>query len=201
MSKLITTVAFDMDGTLVDLVDCHFNMLNNALSYYNYPIISQEEQLTKYNGLTTKEKLKMLGYSDSIIESINKIKQEYTINEIDRLDFNNSNIINIMKYLKDNYINIAIATNSINNTVQKIVDKLEIRSYCDLILSNEHINFPKPNPDIYITVAKFFDNQVDEVLAVEDGKYGIEAAIRAGVRLMKVRNSSELTLDNIKEYL
>jgi beta-phosphoglucomutase-like phosphatase (HAD superfamily) len=54
-------VIFDLDGVLVDSRKIHFEALNRALLDCNPKyVISWDEHLSKYDGLPTTKKLKML---------------------------------------------------------------------------------------------------------------------------------------------
>ena len=54
-------VIFDLDGVLIESREVHYDSLNIALSRVGKEyIISQEEHLSKYDGLGTTTKLKML---------------------------------------------------------------------------------------------------------------------------------------------
>ena len=59
MNKKIKAIIFDMDGVLIDARDWHYEALNKALSMFGMAI-SRFDHLITYDGLPTKEKLKML---------------------------------------------------------------------------------------------------------------------------------------------
>ena len=53
-------VLFDLDGVLFDGGPIHFQALNLALAECGYPKIGIEEHKSLFDGLPTKEKLKLL---------------------------------------------------------------------------------------------------------------------------------------------
>ena len=74
---------FDLDGVLINTTDIHFECLNKALSKIDSKyIISYEEHILKYNGLSTKKKLEILTKEKNLsvnnYDLINNIKQEET---------------------------------------------------------------------------------------------------------------------------
>ena len=74
---MIQVVVFDLDGVIVDLKECHYHSLNQALLRVgNEFVISHDEHLRFYDGLPTKEKLKMLsrykGLSASFYDQIQR---------------------------------------------------------------------------------------------------------------------------------
>ena len=59
--KVLFVPVFDLDGVLLDSRDLHFDALNEALRKVGEQyVISREEHLSKYDGLNTTKKLKML---------------------------------------------------------------------------------------------------------------------------------------------
>lgn len=58
---MIKLVIFDLDGVIIDLKECHYEALNDALRLFDKEFaIGLEEHYKFYDGLPTKEKLKML---------------------------------------------------------------------------------------------------------------------------------------------
>lgn len=198
----IKCICFDMDGTIVDMVEWHFDALNRALIDFNLKPITIEEQNTIYNGLPTKIKLRLLNIkSEDLINKINNRKQEHTINIINSNCKKDKELIEIFKYIKSKKIKIAIVSNSIHNTVSLIVDKLGIKKYCDLLVSNEDVQFSKPNPDHYLTVCKEFKIHPKNILSIEDNFYGKQSAICAGLQLFPILKYGDLTIEKIKNIL
>ena len=93
---------------------------------------------------------------------------------------------------------IAVATNAVNSTLKICLDKLGISKYIDYKLSNEDINNPKPNPEIYLRIFIKFGIYPSEALIIEDSHYGREAAISSGAKLLPIKKIEELDLKKIK---
>ena len=58
----IKAILFDMDGVLIDARDWHYDALNKALDHFGY-FISRDSHLSTFDGLPTKDKLKILSKS------------------------------------------------------------------------------------------------------------------------------------------
>ena len=82
---MIRCILFDLDGTLVQAKDWHYEALNKALRLFGYEI-SRYDHLVTYDGLPTREKLKMLsaerGLPLALHAFINEMKQKYTLDHI-----------------------------------------------------------------------------------------------------------------------
>ena len=58
---MIKLIIFDLDGVLVDARELHYDALNRALGSIDEKyVISREEHLSTYDGLSTTKKLNML---------------------------------------------------------------------------------------------------------------------------------------------
>ena len=84
MSKL---VIFDLDGVLIDSRELHYDALNDALRKVGEQyVITREEHLSKYDGLNTTRKLKMLtqdkGLPIDVYDQVWADKQEATFSLI-----------------------------------------------------------------------------------------------------------------------
>src|SRR6187401_878533 len=80
----IKLIIFDLDGVLIDSRNTHYITLNKALETINPKyIISYEEHISTYDGLSTKKKLELLnikkGLDTSLFDKIWRLKQEYTL--------------------------------------------------------------------------------------------------------------------------
>ena len=198
---MIKAIIFDLDGVLVDTKQIHFEALNESLKKYNFKQISFDDHIKIYDGLPTIEKLKILEKKKVLpkkyFKKINIYKQKVTTNILKKRIKKNKKIIKIMQNLNKKY-KIAVATNAVHSTLKICLDKLGITKYIDYKLSNEDINNPKPNPEIYLKIFIKFGIYPSEALIVEDSHYGREAAISSGAKLLPIKKIDELDLKKIK---
>ena len=60
-------------------------------------------------------------------------------------------LIEVLKKLKNEHrYKIAVASNSIRDSVKITLLKLGLLEYVDFYLSNEDVKYPKPHPEIYL---------------------------------------------------
>ena len=198
---MIKVIIFDLDGVLVDTKLIHFEALNSALKRYNFEEISIDDHVKIFDGLPTIEKLKLLQKTKKLpkrfFSKIQEYKQKITSEILKRKIKKNNKIIKIMKYLHNKY-KVVIATNAVNSTLNICLNKLGIKKYVDFKLSNEDINKPKPNPEIYLRIFIKFGIYPSEALIIEDSHYGREAAISSGAKLLPIKKIEELDLKKIK---
>jgi len=199
---MIKLIVFDLDGVLVDSKDIHYYALNEALRLHAPEfVISREDHLSTYDGLSTQKKLEILetkGLPKSVHLAIYKSKQKLTADEINRIP-ENPEKINILKELKQRGYKLAIASNAVAITVVNIMDRLGLRdpNFKIQYLSNERVRRPKPASEIYLRAC--IDNDVDpsETLVIEDSPIGRQAALSAGCHLLPVENSKSWNLESV----
>lgn len=201
---MIKAIIFDMDGVLVDAKDWHFHALNEALELFGYRI-SQFENYQRFDGLPTREKLKMLaserGFPRALAGFVNEMKQQYLLETAAELCVPNPIHVATLQRLRDDGFALAVASNSIRRSVDELLDKTSLSQFLSLTLSNEDVDRPKPSPEIYQLAICRLRLQPEECLVVEDGDYGVEAATAAGAHVLRVRDVHEVHYENIQSRI
>ena len=203
MSK-IKAIIFDMDGVLIEAKDWHYEALNKALNTFGYEI-SRYDHLVTYDGLPTAKKLEMLslekGLPLGLHKFINQLKQEYTVDLVHQ----KCSPIFVHEYalskLKAQGYHLAVASNSVKNTVALMMQKSNLEEYLEFQLSNQDVTKPKPDPEIYTKAINKFNLAPKECVVVEDNRNGIAAAKAAGANVMEVETVYDVNYDNIIKHI
>ena len=90
-------------------------------------------------------------------------------------------------------------SNSIRMTIEMMMEYARLDSYLDFIISNQDVEKPKPDPEIYQTAMKQLQLQPDECLICEDNDNGIKAALASNGHLMTIRTVDDVNYDAIKD--
>ena len=202
---MIKLIIFDLDGVLVETKKLHYDALNKALSDIDKKyIISFEEHLLKYDGLSTYKKLDLLsiekGLCGMIHSSIWFKKQLYTSQMLRELT-PDLRILEILKRLKNDGYKLVVASNSIRETVKITLLKLGFLEYIDFYLSNEDVKHPKPNPELYLRSMIEAGVSPKETLIIEDSVIGRTAANLSGGNLYGINSPTDLIYENIINYI
>ena len=195
---MITLIIFDLDGVLLDAKKIHYDSLNESLpDQYK---IKWSDHIQIYDGLKTKEKLNILSSRKNLPischDEIWKKKQNITLHKLKSIKVNKELHSLINKLNSDGY-KISVCSNSIRKTVYTVLSKLNIIEYIDFIVSNEDVKLSKPHPSMYWKAMSVLESLPENTLVVEDSPHGLLAAKRSGAHIYRVKNSKQLTLDNI----
>ena len=209
---MIRLIIFDLDGVLVDAREIHYEALNKALKtvcgdkYH----IDRAEHLSTYDGRPTKVKLELLtqreGLPIALYGSIWKEKQKSTIEIMNKMPADTQKC-DMLLDLRDKGFRIAVATNSIKQTTTTVLKKTHMSYLVDYVFTNEDVDKPKPNSEIYQKIMIRADVSPAETLIVEDSHIGRKAAEDSGAHVLGVKNPGDVTIglvmskiESIKEH-
>jgi len=179
---MIKLVLFDLDGVLVDTKNIHYEALNKALGDR---AITQEEHLRVYDGLTTNQKLDMMGFSDDEKLQISLNKQRFTYLKLKEIE-KNEKIIRLFERLDEEGYEIGVCSNAIKRTVDKCLSRIGVVDLCSFYLSANDVDHPKPHPEIYWKAMSQCGVLPEETIIIEDSPTGLLAEQRSGANVIRV---------------
>ena len=203
MTKL---VIFDLDGVLIDSKDYHYDALNEALG--EEYAITREEHVSTYDGLPTTAKLELLSKNKGLpadrYEEIWKAKQENTLHIFKTKVDKDYELMGYFQQLVDEGYKVAVASNSIRNTVKIILLRLGLLEFVDIYVSNEDVVRNKPFPSMYWKCMMALGALPDDTVILEDSHIGRQGALDSKCHLVPIENRSDLNqakVDRIKRIL
>jgi beta-phosphoglucomutase-like phosphatase (HAD superfamily)/dTDP-glucose pyrophosphorylase len=202
MNKL---VIFDLDGVLIDSRDMHYDALNCALENVDTKyIINRDEHLSLYDGLPTSRKLAMLtekkGLHVDRHQQIWEDKQKATFEIFSKLK-NDFELMLYFRNLKDEGFQIAVASNSIRNTVKLVLLKLGVLEFVDYYVSNEDVVRNKPFPEMYWKCMTACNALPKDTVIFEDSHIGRQGALDSKAHLIPIENRQHMTEKKIEEAI
>lgn len=201
---MVKAVIFDLDGVLVDATEWHYEALNRALALFGYTI-TRQEHLSTYNGLPTRKKLEMLSREKSLPAALhdflNRIKQEYTYEEINKSCKPNFQKQYMLSKLKKEGYRLVVCSNSIRKSLELMLQKSGISEYFEFVLSNQDVSNPKPHPEMYQKAIEKLGIRPEDAIIVEDAPHGIAAAKAACPNVLEVKGYPDVYYDRVREYL
>jgi beta-phosphoglucomutase len=180
-------VVFDMDGVIVDTNPYHKISLKQFCEKYGYHFTDEElikriygrtnnEWIASLFGKLPKEKLLELGEEK---EAMFRAIYKDVIEPVAGLE-------SFLKKLSHQKIPCAIGTSAPRSNVDFVLDNTGLRKYFPVILDQSHVEHGKPNPEIYLKTAAALKLPPAQTIVFEDSLSGIEAAQRAGARVVGV---------------
>jgi HAD superfamily hydrolase (TIGR01509 family) len=187
-------VIFDLDGVLIDSRELHYKALNDALRKIDPKyVINRDEHLSKYDGLNTTRKLEMLaedkGLERAYFDQVWQTKQKATFDLLRMLP-KNKDAQKVFEKLKYYGWKVAVASNSIRETVQIALNQIGVLPFVDYYVSNEDVKRPKPFPEMYWKCMTMLNVLPRNTIIVEDSHIGRQGAMDSGGVLFPVEDSN-----------
>ena len=111
----------------------------------------------------------------------------------------NQFLIDTFKLLKMSGIKIAVASNSIRETVKIALMSIGVLEFVDYYVSNEDVKRTKPFPEMYWKCMTELDVLPKNTVIIEDSHIGREGALNSGAHLIPVKDTTDLTIEKINE--
>ena len=202
MNKL---VIFDLDGVLIDSRDMHYEALNRALENVDSKyIINRDEHLSLYDGLPTSRKLAMLTEKKGLpVDKHQQVwvdKQKETLEIFSKLK-NDFELMLYFRSLKEEGFQVAVASNSIRNTVKLVLRKLGVLEFVDYYVSNEDVVRNKPFPEMYWKCMTACNALPKDTVIFEDSHIGRQGALDSKAHLIPIENRQHMTEKKIEEAI
>jgi beta-phosphoglucomutase len=191
------TVLFDMDGVLIDAREWHFDALNEALGIFGFEI-STHDHMERFDGMTTKMKLKILseemGLPSSLHSLISDVKQDRTLRIAAANCYPNAQHLILIFRLRELGVKVGVVTNSIRKSAEFMLNYAGILDFLDILITNEDVKAGKPSPEGYLKAMKELGASPENTWVVEDGEYGAQAATSAGANVIRVSAPNDVNL-------
>lgn len=181
----IKLIIFDLDGTLVDTSGDITNALNYALKPYGL------------RDLTVEDTIKMVG--EGITRLIEKLL------ESERIQMRDTVIKRFLDYYSEHLVDFSTPYPHVRETLEKLndykkavisnkreylstrlLDKLDLLKYFDLVVGSDTTSERKPSVIPVIYVFTKLGVNPDESIIVGDSNYDIEAGKKAGLKTVAV---------------
>jgi HAD superfamily hydrolase (TIGR01509 family) len=180
-------VLWDMDGTIVDTVELHFQSWYSILSARGIPIT--RESLRSLFGKNARGVIAGLqdhtpeaGFMEELIEHKERNFRE-AVREKGVPLFPGA--VEWLQTLHGRGVRQAIASSAPMGNITAIVEKLDLGRYFEALVPGADLP-PKPAPDVFLEAARQLDLPPERCIVIEDSVFGVQAAQSAGMRCIAV---------------
>lgn len=97
----------------------------------------------------------------------------------------------------------AIGSNAESENIDFVLDRFDLRRHFRAVVNGYQVKHAKPAPDIYLRCAELLGAEPANCVVFEDSPVGIEAARRAGMRVVGITSTSEQLNDvdlSVKDF-
>ena len=109
--------------------------------------------------------------------------------------------LEFLKYCRERGIRTGVATSNGRDMVDAVIESLKIGDYLGEVVTACEVAAGKPEPDIYLEVARRLSVEPEECLVFEDIPAGIVAGKRAGMTVLAVQDEFSKDLETEKREL
>ena len=179
---------FDWDGTLVDTFPVAIGVFKQVLGED-----FTEKDLKAGFGSGVEGVIKMFfdgkgtPYDDEKIKELATKKTEIQTGLASKTKILGG-VFELLEYLKNKDYKMAISTSNHSPIVNSVLEEHKLQNYFDVIITADNVKVKrlKPYPDAFLLTAEKLDLSPEECVVFEDSPHGIEAAKRAGMKVIGV---------------
>ncbi|REB04735.1 pyrophosphatase PpaX [Sporosarcina sp. BI001-red] len=183
MDKPITTILFDLDGTLLDTNELIIQSFEGVLGKH-YPGQYTRKEILPFLGPTLTDTFN--GMDPSRTEGMIQEYREWNMANHDQLAAEFDGVTEVLTQLADKGIRMAIVSTKRNDMVHRGLNLLGITHLFDTVIGLDDVQRPKPNPEPLLLAMDRLNASKEEVLMVGDNFHDIEGGKNAGVRTAAV---------------
>ena len=187
----MSIILFDKDGVLIDSEEVALARSREFMTYKGLPW-KEEDLLTMVGGNAKRDAMlyrKWFG-EDFDVDAYNKEKSlYYKDSPYDYEAIVMPHATYVLKALKDRGHRMSLVSSSNMESINMMVDELEIREYFDYLITGDDFKRSKPDPEVYNYAKSKYDASDDDFYVIEDSNLGIEAGKRANLKVIALRDT------------
>lgn len=189
MKNNLKAIIWDFDGTIANTQYTHAKTEVETLKKYGIKI-SESEITKRFSGVKLSIIFKTL-FEENNISGNYKEAREIKWRAMHKIMIKETpkfmpGVKKLFKECKKENIKMAIASSSIKNYLDFVVNKMKIRNLFEFILTGDDVRRGKPDPEIFLKTAKRLKVKPEQCLVIEDGTAGVIAAQNAKMKCIAV---------------
>ncbi|WP_303830527.1 HAD family hydrolase [Asticcacaulis taihuensis] len=182
----IEAIIFDCDGTLADTFGAHFRAFRDILADYQIAFKAEFYHarlgLSRYQLLEELKQIQSKPFDEQAVAARNTAAFLAHQSAIRPIPYTHDILRNQYGRLR-----LGVASSGQRSIVEATLEALGVRDMLDTVVTIEDAGVGKPAPDLYLLAAKRLGVAPRFVQAYEDSDEGMEAAERAGMRVIDIR--------------
>ena len=182
---------FDLDGTLVDTAPDFKNSINYMLNELNESEVSLDE-IRNWVGYGARELIrrtvvdKNIPHDEKRIEEMLKIFLLHYTHNIDDDSVLFNNVKNVLEFLKNNGIKLAVCTNKMERLSNILLEKLNVLHMFDYLVGGDSLRKSKPDPFPLLNICEKLNTEISDSIMIGDSVTDLNAGKGAGMPVVLV---------------
>ena len=182
---------FDLDGTLVDTAPDFKNSINYMLNELNETEVTLEE-IRNWVGYGAKELIrrtvldKNIPHDEKRIEEMLKIFLVHYTHNIDDDSVLFNNVKNVLEFLKNNGVKLAVCTNKMERLSNILLEKLNVLHMFDYLVGGDSLSKSKPDPFPLLNICEKLNIETSDSIMIGDSVTDLNAGKGAGMPVVLV---------------
>lgn len=182
----IEALIFDCDGTLADTMPAHFAAWRGTMARHG--IDFGEERFYALAGCPTDRIIEKLAGERGLTLDVPRVADEKeraflkTIATIEAI----GPVAEVVRRARGK-LPMAVATGAIRPVLDLTLRQIGFEGWFDVLVTAEDTARHKPEPDVFFEAARRLGVRPDGCLVYEDSDFGVEAARRAGMSWIDIR--------------
>ena len=183
---MLKGLLFDMDGVLVNNLEIHRQAFAEFFRFYG--VERTFDELNRVFGRGNDDIMGELMPRD-VVERVGIRELGYQKEAIYRRIYApiiepQPGLINFLADAEREGLRSAVGSSGYRVNVDFVLDKCNIARHFSAIVAGDEVTNCKPHPEIYLTAAAKLGLKPSECVVFEDAEAGIEAAHRAGIKVV-----------------
>lgn len=192
----IKACIFDLDGVIVDTAKYHYLAWRKLANSLGFDFTEEQNELLKGVGrIQSLELILEIGGVSKTEEEILDLatkKNEWYLSLIEEMDESEilSGVSDFLVELKENGIRIALGSASKN--APRILDKVGLTHFFEVIIDGSKTTKGKPHPQVFLYGTTALGIEPKNCLVFEDAPKGVDAALAGGMYCVGVGEEEHL---------
>ena len=179
MTNKITTILFDLDGTLIDTNELIISTYLHTLEKF-YPNTYQREDVLPFMGPTLHDAFSSI--DPNRVEEMIVEYRAYNLANHDELVTEFAGVNETIRTLKENGYKLGIVSTKAHNTILKGLRLMKLDAFFEVIVALDHVEKAKPDPEPIFNALEQLGSTPEEAIMVGDNYHDILAGKNAGTK-------------------